>query len=413
MKLSSVNNTPSFKALDALKAAGCASAYFAKYVDKGTPSALGFLKTTQMSPDAVFKFLCHSTSSDVTSFKIVKELSSNPRRGEVIKNSLIKKMNGQNAPTTRGYDMFMTWFHDERVGYRSAYARYYNENIWNKAQRLEDILTQSPNIAPWEMSVKATSLGGEFIFGEVPSEFGSIKKYRKLIDRLKHSDFFHTFVRARNFEAQNLGNDSMLAATNTNEYLKKLAHPSLVYADNMAFSAEPLVQSFSSKLVYILVPENDKTQRFVLKFDPYEMTGATDKAAKFTENQALRPDMPYLDAMVDFYLKGNKSPNAPDVLLYDHLSKSVLYRATEGTSPVIPQKYLNNVYTFMNYGKIADIKRLGVELSDVHPDNFKVTPEGVFKLIDSGHVKYSNVFRPPVVAKHIVTGNLCGRELCK
>ena len=416
MKISPINaynSKPSFGALDAVKAAGASSAYFSAFVQKKEPSALAFLNKTQMSPDSVFKFLCHSTSDTVMAPKIVKELSSNPRRGEAIKSALIKKMNGTKEPTTRGYDMFMTWFHDERVGYRQAYGHYYMDNVWVKSKTLDSLLTQSPNVAPWEMAGRANELGSEFVFGQVPKVFGTIDNYRNLIDKLKHTDFHKAFILARNFEAQNVGGDPMLATQLANDGLNKLIKPFRIQSDGKYYTAEPIVQSFSAKLIYCLTPDSDKKQKFILKFDPYEILGDTDKAAKFTENQALRPDMPYLDAMVDFYLKGNKSPNAPDVELYDHLTKSVLYRATEGTAPQIPAKYLNNLYSFVRYSKIADIKRLGVELSDVHPDNFKVTSEGVYKLIDSGHVKYSNVFRPPVITKHIVTGNLCGRELCK
>ena len=123
--------------------------------------------------------------------------------------------------------------------------------------------------------------------------------------------------------------------------------------------------------------------------------------------------MPYLDAIVDFYLKENKSPNAPDIKFFDYKTQAVIYGKTIGEEPTIPEKYTDNLYTFINYNKVSDLKKLGVELNDVHPGNFKVDEKGNYVLIDSGHVKYSNTFRPPIIGKHIILGNLCGRELCK
>ena len=365
-----------------------------------------------MSPDSVFKFLCHTTSSELTSKQIAKELSKNPRRASNIQKTLIQRMS-KGDDYSQGYDRFMTWFHDDKAGYRSAYTRYYLDEIWGKAKNLDELLKQSPNVAPWEMKGKAQELNQEFIFGEVPEEFKDLKAYRRLIEKIKDSEFYRIYVKTRDFEVQHSGSDPMLASTKANEFLRSNCEYIQLDVDGLTYDAKPIINSFSSKLIFSISPKGSKENKFILKFDPYKIDGLTDKAVKFGENQDLRPDMPYLDAMVDFYLKENKSPNAANILFYDNLTKSVLYKAEIGSVPEIPEEFVNNIYSFVNYDKIADIKRLGVELSDAHANNFIVTPDGVFKLIDSGHVKYSSVFRPPVVPKHIVTGNLCGRELCK
>jgi len=412
MKLSNINNTQSFKGLNFNKAVSSASVYFDTYLKKQQGSALDFIKKTNMSPDGVFKFLCHSTSNPLTTDKFVKELSNNPRKGDGIKEFLIKKMSGSSSQN-RGYDMFMSWFHDEKGGYRAAYQQYYNTKIWSNAKDLNTLVKQSPNLAPWELSKKARELNKEFIFGNVPDDFSSLNIYRKLIDKLKNSDFYHAFVNARDLEVRSIGMDTMGLMTASNEKLNALAKPVDINVEGKIFNVKPIINSFSSKMIYEVVPEDDKTQKFILKFDPYKLSGSTDMASKFGENQDLRPDMPYLDAMIDFYLKDNKSPNAADILFYDNATKSVLYRATKGTTPQIPDKYLGNLYSFINYSKIKDIKKLGVELSDAHIGNFIQDENGILKLIDSGHTRYSNVFRPPVVSKHIILGNLCGRELAK
>ena len=397
-----------FEALAVKKAAQANSTFFNEYINS-KKSILGFLKDKKMSPAAVFKFLCHATSDPRTSTVVAKEFSSNPRKGDGIKNFLVEKLGG----AKKGTNLFWTWFHDEADGYRQAYANFYVNNVWNSAKNLNTLVKQSPNIAPWAFEGKAGEIGTEAILGDVPKEFKNISVYRKLISQLKESDFHKALMNVKDSEVKIKDSDTMKTATEANKKLQQFNKEFSVNVDGNIYNAKPIVQSFSAKLIYFITPEEDKTKRFVLKFDPYEMNELTDKARKLTENQALRADMPYLDAMVDFYLKENKSPNAPDVKLYDHATKSLLYGATEGDEPVISEKYTDNLYTFIKNSKISDLKKLGVELSDVHAGNFKVDKNGNYVLIDSGHTKFMNLFRPPVIGRNIVAGNLCGRELCK
>ena len=399
---------PNFKALAVSKAANSKSLFFNQFLES-KKGILDFLKEKTMSADAVFKLLCHATSDEKTADNVVKELSKNPRKSEGIKNFLVEKLGGDK----KGTKLFWTWFHDEKDGYRQAYAGYYIKNVWDKAKSLVDLVKQSPNVAPWAFVGKAKEMGAETVLGNVPEAFGNIKSYRKLIEQLKASEFHKAFLDVKDLGTKSQSSDTMMEATKANQKLQEKTKPFMVNVDGNEFEAKPIVQSFSAKLIYFLTSQKDKSQKYVLKFDPYELKEQTDKAMKFGENQALRADMPYLDAMVDFYLKENKSPNAPDIKLYDYETKSVLYGMTKGDEPIVPEKYTDNLYTFTQYNKIADLRKLGIELSDVHPGNFKVDKDGNYVLIDSGHVKYSNTFRPSVIGRHIIMGNLCGRELCK
>lgn len=413
MKLSKINTTPNFKALNFNKALNGTCVYFDAYSKKESQSALDFLKNTKMSPDSVFKFLCHITANNKTSDCFVKEVSSNPRSGEKIKIFLIDKMNGSNPASSQGHDMFMTWFHNDTSGYRAAYQKYYDYKFWDKTSDLNALVKQSPNLSPWALLDKTKSLRKDIIFGKPPEDFGTIKEYRQLIDKLKHSDFYNAYVKTRNLQVYSSNNDSMDAMTIANARLKELSHPVCIKTNSKAYTVTPIIRSFSSKLIYEVANENDKTKKFILKFDPYQLKDNTDMAVKFSENQDLRPDMPYINSMIDFYLKENKSPNAADILLYDHNTKSALYRATKGDTPTVPDKYLDNLYLFINYNKIKDIKKLGVELSDAHIKNFIEDENGILRLVDPGHARYSNVFRPPVPSKNIILGNISGRELYK
>ena len=402
-------NNITFQALAVTKAAQSDSMFFNNFVKTGQKSVLKFLKDTKMSAEAVFKFLCHSTSDDRTRVNIAKELSANPRKSDGIKQFLVEKLGGDK----KGNNLFWTWFHDEEGGYRSAYANFYNNKLWDSAKNLNTIVKQSPNIAPWAFEGKAGVLGQEPVLGNVPEDFGDINTYRQLIGELKESDFHKALLTAKDAMVKEKNNDTMSAAKKANEDLQKLTKPFIVSTNDKEYEAKPIIQSFSAKLIYLITPQENNSQKYILKFDPYELIEETDKARKFEENQSLRADMPYLDALVDFYLKENKSPNAPDIELFDYETKSVLYKATEGEEPVIPEEYSNNLYKFLQYNKISDLQKLGIELSDVHAGNFKVDKDGNYILIDSGHAKYTNLFRPPVIGRHIVVGNLCGRELCK
>ena len=60
----------------------------------------------------------------------------------------------------------------------------------------------------------------------------------------------------------------------------------------------PMYGSMSAKLVFkIQTNGND----FIIKIAPLANSKSDYASKKYMENQALRPDMPYLDAMVDFY----------------------------------------------------------------------------------------------------------------
>lgn len=409
------NYNISFGALIVKKAISSPSAYFDKFL-KSKTSLIKFLKETTMSINAVFTLLCKGTSNKETSSNVAKELSSNPRKAESIKNFLIEKLGGGK----KGEKLFYSWYHDEDGGYRTAYDKYYNEEIWDKAKDLNSIIKESPIIAPWAFRSKANELGIEPTLGTVPEGFGNTSQFRILIKTLRrwHNKLQESLKAEKDAIKANATSDTMATTQKINDLVNSKTAPFNLEVEGNQFIVTPIVKSFSAKLIFFIETisnnPNKKNEKYVLKFAPHDLKSADgDKVKKFTENQALRPDMPYLDAIVDFHLKENKSPNAPEIEFFDYHTQAVLYKKTEGKEPVIPIKYADNLYTFIRYNKISDIKKLGVELSDVHSGNFLVDKMGNYRLIDSGHVRYSNTFRPPVIGKHISLGNLCGRELCK
>lgn len=349
---------------------------YEEYLKGDDPSVMNFLKKKELSPYATFKFLCHVTGNKQTAKPFAREISANPRAGEKNKKFLIKKLGNDFAAK----DMYMTWFHDENFGYRKAYNDYFYGDVWS-SDDLMKVVKESPLVSPWAIRQKLQYSGrpmDDFTLGKLPSSFGDINTYRKLVNILRYSECDDVKI------------------------------------DGKDFVTKPFKNSFSlKKNCLVLAGKDENAKKYILKFDPNEILDGTEKSLRFTENQSLRPDMPYLDAVFDFYLKENNSECAPDIEFFDYITKSVLYSLTEGEEPEIPEKFQNNLYEFKKFDKVKDLTNLGIELNDVHKGNFKVTKDGKYKLIDSGHVKFSSPFRPPVVGVHIVSGNLSGREICR
>ena len=115
--------------------------------------------------------------------------------------------------------------------------------------------------------------------------------------------------------------------------------------------------------------------------------------------------------MLDFYLKLNNCPNAPDIQYFDYKAEASLYKATKGEYPDFPVSVERNIYNFRNYKPVADIYKLGVELNDIYHTNFLIDENGVCKAIDTGHAQFNNIFRPSVTRKHFSLSNFTGREL--
>jgi hypothetical protein len=405
----------SFKALVVQNAALSKSMFFDKFKSSNI-SLIQFLKKTSLSPEATFKLLCKATSDKDISNKIVRELSLDPRKSNTIKKILITKLGGDK----KGDSLFRTWFHDEKYGYRKAYQDYYENEIWNKSKSLAQIVKHSPLVAPWALKSKAEELKIEPTLGEIPKEFGDINSFRKLVKSLEiwNREFREKLeIETEKIRANNIGN-TMEYSSKINELVLSSTKPFEVDVSNNRFHITPIVKSFSAKLIFLvdLFDKNkiDIDKSYILKFPPYSLASKSyDESVKFVENQALRPDMPYLDSLVDFYLKENKSPNAPDIKFFDYNTQAVLYKKSIGEEPVISEKYADNLHLFVKNSKVSDIAKLGIELNDVHSGNFLIDEKGNYILIDSGHVKFANTFRPPVVGMHIIYGNLCGRELCK
>lgn len=336
-----------------------------------------YISNEKCTPKELYGFLCKITSNPDQAKQFVKEFSSNPREGLYLKSMLIKKL-GNNQKAELYYN---NWYNDEKYGYRKIYNDYYKHELFEKAQDLMTIVKQSPNIGTWAFKNKAKELGTKLILGELPSDFGDENDFKDILKELKK-----------------------LSKT------KDKQTPLPITVNNKNYLVTKINSGHSAKEKYIIEPENSN-KKYVLKFSPYQVLGNTDRSRKFNDSFMLRGDSPYLDALVDFYLKENDCPNAPDIKYFDYNEKAVLYEMTEGKQLKVEDMDFYNAYLLNNSENLKDLKDLGVQINDINYKNILRTKDGTLVIVDTGHAQYSHPFRPMVQGINISLSNLCGREL--
>lgn len=337
-------------------------------------------------PIEIFKFLTNLSEDPVLSIEMARQFSKDPRCANNLKHKLIKLL----GAGEEGEELFNIWYYDEVKGYRNAYSNYFNKVIWEESNTLDDLVKQSPNLATFAFRKFVKERNIEPTLGTLPKEFGTRDDFAKLITELK--------IWNKNFSKNSSKNRNKIKSFELD-------------INNRKFNIIPLDKGISAKLKYKITPISNSCDTYILKFAPYDAIGNTDRSRKFRDNQAARPDMPYTDALIDFYLKLNKCKNAPDIKFFDYEVQAVLYEETKGIEPEFPKDYQLNIYKFRKQKEIADVYNLGVELNDIWKTNFLIDRNGILKCIDTGHAKYNNLFRPLVIGKHFALSNMCGREL--
>ena len=304
--------------------------------------------------------------------------------------------------------------------YANVYTNFMND-LFAKATTPEDMLRLIPNLSPWTLEQRF----GTIRFGSVPTDFKSEKHLFALIDKINRSAAVTRFKRIKRLECHlpdfraafpevkkiDWFNFDARSDFLRNLFQKNCGQPFVIRQENRAYRVTFLCNPYSSKMVFEI--ETPEKQSFILKSSPYRfLNTCNDRVRKEHENMAIRADSTYSDALLEFYLKLNNCPHAPDILFYHFNHEVALYRAEKG-KPFHTGKNKNKYLDFYSFNTqiIPDSVRLGVYVNDINPGNFRVSDkDGFVKIIDIGHATFANPLTPGVPGMTFTLGNLCGRD---
>jgi len=315
-------------------------------------------------------------------------------------------------------DSGMKWYYSEN-GYLRKYTDYVY-GLFNDAKSPEEMVKYLPIIAPWTYarSFETTDMG------TVPTSFANKEILNKLIEKIIDSKALKVLKSIKDYDhdVKKLHKDyPEYKNSNFNCFFekgrilreiisKKIEKNMSIKVSGYEFIVEPMCNPFTNKVVFKVTALSDN-KLFILKISPNNIKEIkSDYEAKSKENQMLRGDSPYLNAIVDFYLKFNKCENASNIVYYNYDYDFVLYEADDGVSPEFNDEERFNLYEFNNK-HLSDCNKLGIFMNDVDNGNFLQSKTGKLTVIDSGHVSYSNAANPGVVGNTINLSNLCGRSL--
>lgn len=306
-------------------------------------------------------------------------------------------------------------------GYYVAYQKYMLD-LWNKASRIEDILQFLPNFNPWCLSGRFNGIR----IGNVPEEFGGEDNFITILDRILNSPAISNYCEIKRLECvdwpaftkrypQSLKVDiydfDQKRRLLCNILEEECGHPFELAVGGKTFTVKFLCNPFSCKIVCRIISPDGAA--FILKSLPFNFSAVTsDRQLKEHENHALRADSPYSNALLEFYLRLNRCPHAPDICYYNYLYDSALYREEKGTPFNFDDKpyHLRGFYDF-NHRKLADANRLGIYVNDISGGNFMISArDNKLKIIDIGHAGYSNPLNPGITGLCFSFGNLCGHD---
>lgn len=314
---------------------------------------------------------------------------------------------------------FFNWFDCEK-GYNYTYNRYMGK-LWVKAKKIEDVLKYLPNLTPWCVEQKF----GDVEIGNVPTEFVSNDVFISIIQDIINSDVVKKYKNIKFLEGNleefkkkypEVANVDMNDFGQKKDFLSKLleeycAEEFVIKKAEKSFKCKFLCNPFSAKMVFKIITENGK--KYILKSLSFERDSSTsDRTRKIRENDSIRADSPYSNALMEFYLKLNNSVNAPSIHYYNHFYSSSLYELEEGEEFNFNGKPAQlRQFAEFNHKILPDSCKLGIYVNDICSGNFIVSKtDKKVKIIDIGHATYANPLNPGLAGVCFSFTNLCGRD---
>ena len=202
--------------------------------------------------------------------------------------------------------------------------------------------------------------GQDFSFGELPTEFENVDKYREIFNSALHN-------------------------------------PNTGYEHSGIKFNEYIIGGLSGKSIR-KIEIGDK--KYILKFQP-----KIDNI-DLNDNISMKSDSTFLNAQLERYLSLHKYEQGPKLKFYDYKTNSALYEITEGTKPDA-----NSIHDIVKINKELDsLNELGVYYNDLNQSNFLIN-NGKLNFIDSGESSYIDFFKPGVTSLHFTLPNLNGRSI--
>lgn len=433
------NNYPvniSFKAHELSK-----EPLFAEYKNSDATNFVDFIRDTDVRPAEMYNFLLAVTADENASSELIRDLNFNPQNADKITKLLVDKLGGQ--------DRFKMWYYNPN-GYQRAYERYFKKEIFeNDNVSVNDMVKIQPNLMVEALKLKSLKTTGDmnFVIGHVPEDIGSVEDFRALTEEVRNSKLVKEFIKFRDFmenpdefskkfpEAKEMAINPARFAKDfikikMSEYRKtsdpqrkkelekeipflKYMNETTVKVNGKSYTYTPILRPYSTKILFALQPENTDNKYFVTMemFNPKE---DTCENIMNKENSAMRSDSPYLNALVDFYLRANGCTNVPEMKFYDYKSNAVVYPFIKGES--IQDKFRTDKYGVINEyealnNEMAPLTKLGIFITDCFFENFmQDSKTGQTIIVDNGHAKFSNVLKPGVKMIHMGFMDLYGRD---
>ena len=298
----------------------------------------------------------YQITSDTKCFSsFIKEAIQNPRKSQETTKILLNQAGSTNN--------FLKWYF-AKGGYKEKYVDYITQTV-KEAKNPEELLKISPN---WGFWVFEKQFGKDFFIGKTPKAIGTKKDYRNLVTNLLQNE--DTGFKVEILPNGLSGKRAFLVDTGENKYVLKTQEDFALYSKELdsALKKDKWLQDTFMK--------------------------------RFKENENMKSDSSYINAMIDFYLNLNNCVNAAKIHCFDAKTSSVLYDYLSGT---------NQSITDINK-QLPDLKKLGIIYNDIFSDNFR-EKDGVLKIIDSGESSFIDLLKPTVPNFQIELPNWSGNNI--
>ncbi len=326
---------------------------YKSYIAPVLSSASSNAKIKTQNADSLFEITKDEQKSKTFFDEILKE----PRKSKSIVQDLCEKAGG--------VESFTNWYF-AKDGYKAAYEKYMR-NVYQNAKEPDDLLKFCPN---WHYEALEEKFGRNYSFGEIPKEIGTKEDYQNLV----------------------------------RSALRGEENPDIKEIPAGASKKRIFILNFNDKK-YILKVQND----YLLKSDALKEAAEKDPSLeeffqKYKDNENMRSDSVFLNAMIDRYLNLNNCENAIKMHYFDFETSSALYEFAKGEN----SKDKINALNLDQH--VKDLSDMGIVYNDISGENLQIFDDSI-KIIDSGESNYIDILKPGIPGLQFELPNWSGNSI--